>query len=75
MVPLYAARVCDLKQGDFVVVECICGHNALAKHSANFPRTRVPPGRETTTGSADNQPKYTRKEITTPLAQIKCLPR
>ena len=29
MVPLYAARVRDLKSGDFVVVNCACGHEAL----------------------------------------------
>ena len=29
MVPLYAARVQDLKTGDFVVVNCACGHEAL----------------------------------------------
>ena len=35
MVPLYAARVCDLKPGDFVVVECgACGHDGLIHPSA-----------------------------------------
>jgi hypothetical protein len=29
MVPLYAARVGDLKPGDFVIVECACGHSGL----------------------------------------------
>jgi hypothetical protein len=30
MVPRYAARVSDLKPGDFVVVECgACGHDGL----------------------------------------------
>jgi hypothetical protein len=29
MVPLYAARVCDLQTGDFVRVECACGHEEL----------------------------------------------
>jgi len=30
MVPLYAARVCDLQTGDFVRVECAaCGHDGL----------------------------------------------
>jgi hypothetical protein len=30
MVPLYAARVSDLKPGDFVKIECIaCGHEVL----------------------------------------------
>ena len=35
MVPLYAARVSDLKPGDFVVVECgDCGHDGLIHPSA-----------------------------------------
>jgi hypothetical protein len=35
MVPLYAARVCDLKPGDFVVVDCGgCGHDGLIHPSA-----------------------------------------
>ena len=35
MVLLYAARVCDLKPGDFVVVDCGgCGHNGLIHPSA-----------------------------------------
>jgi hypothetical protein len=29
MVPLYAARVSDLGKGDFVIVECGCGHSGL----------------------------------------------
>jgi hypothetical protein len=29
MVPLYAARVSDLGPGDFVQVECPCGHTKL----------------------------------------------
>ena len=29
MVPLYAARVSDLQPGDFVRVECVCGHEEL----------------------------------------------
>jgi hypothetical protein len=29
MVPLYAARVSDLGPGDFVQVECSCGHTEL----------------------------------------------
>ena len=29
MVPLYAARVCDLRPGDFVRVECACGHDEM----------------------------------------------
>jgi hypothetical protein len=35
MVPLYAARVFDLKPGDFVVVDCGgCGHDGLIHPSA-----------------------------------------
>ena len=29
MVPLYATRVSDLGSGDFVQVECPCGHSEL----------------------------------------------
>jgi hypothetical protein len=29
MVPLYAARVSDLVRGDFVRVECACGHDEI----------------------------------------------
>lgn len=29
MVPLYAARVGDLGAGDFVQIECTCGHTTL----------------------------------------------
>jgi hypothetical protein len=29
MVPLYAARVSDLRPGDFVRVECVCGHDEM----------------------------------------------
>ncbi len=29
MVPLYAARVSDLGPGDFVHVECVCGHDLM----------------------------------------------
>ncbi len=37
MVPLYAARVGDLKPGDFVQVECgVCGHDGLI-HPAALP--------------------------------------
>jgi hypothetical protein len=37
MVPLYSARVGDLRPGDFVVVECgACGHDALI-HPAALP--------------------------------------
>jgi hypothetical protein len=75
MVPQCAASICDLKQGDFVVVECACGHKGLAEHSENAPRTRVRDSRETTTGGSDHQSKSTRKGNETPLAQIKCLLR
>lgn len=35
MVPLYSARIDDLRSGDFVVVECgACGHDALIHPSA-----------------------------------------
>ncbi len=34
MVPLYAARVSDLKPGDFVLVQCACGHDGLIHPSA-----------------------------------------
>jgi hypothetical protein len=37
MQPLYAARVTDLKPGDFVIVECVsCGHDWLI-HPAALP--------------------------------------
>jgi hypothetical protein len=37
MLPLYAARVSDLKSGDFAIVECAsCGHDGLI-HSAALP--------------------------------------
>jgi hypothetical protein len=34
VVPLYAARIEDLRLGDFVVVECACGHSGLIHPSA-----------------------------------------
>ena len=35
MLPLYAARVSDLKPGDFMIVECTsCGHDGLINPSA-----------------------------------------
>ena len=35
MVPLYAARVSDLKSGDLVLIECgACGYNGLIHPSA-----------------------------------------
>ena len=37
MLPLYSARVSDLKPGDFVMVECAsCGHDGLI-HPAALP--------------------------------------
>jgi hypothetical protein len=35
MLPLYSARVSDLKPGDFVIVECAsCGHEGLMHPAA-----------------------------------------
>lgn len=31
---MYAARVCDLRPGDFVRIECICGHDEMIPASA-----------------------------------------
>jgi hypothetical protein len=42
VVPLYAARVCDLKPGDFVVIECECGHDGLI-HPAALPTLGLQP--------------------------------
>jgi hypothetical protein len=37
MLPLYSARISDLKAGDFVMVECAsCGHDGLI-HLAALP--------------------------------------
>jgi hypothetical protein len=47
MIPLYAARVSDLKPGDFVGVECVCGHDemipavALAQGLRLWPDERI----------------------------------
>jgi hypothetical protein len=44
MVPLYAARIEDLGQGDFVKVECAtCGHDELIPASALLQGLRLPP--------------------------------
>jgi hypothetical protein len=43
MLPLYAARVTDLKPGDFVIVECAsCGHDGLI-HPAALPSLGLGP--------------------------------
>jgi hypothetical protein len=34
VVPLYAARVSDLRPGDFVQVECACGHDGVIHPAA-----------------------------------------
>jgi hypothetical protein len=43
MVPLYAARVSDLGPGDFLRVECACGHDALIHPSAPTQSLRLRP--------------------------------
>jgi hypothetical protein len=44
MVPLYAARVQDLKTGDFVVVECgACGHATAIPPSSLVHGLRLVP--------------------------------
>jgi hypothetical protein len=43
MVPLYAARVSDLGPGDFVGVECICGHDAMMPASTRAQGLRLGP--------------------------------
>jgi hypothetical protein len=42
MVPFYAARVQDLKAGDFVVVNCACGHEAMI-HPVMLPSLGLKP--------------------------------
>jgi hypothetical protein len=42
MVPLYAARVEDLKTGDFVVLNCAYGHEALI-HPVMLPSLGLKP--------------------------------
>ena len=43
MQPLYSARIGDLGPGDFVKVECACGHDALIPHSGLQQGLRLPP--------------------------------
>jgi hypothetical protein len=43
MLPLYSARVSDLKQGDLVIIECAsCGHDGLI-HPAALPSLGLGP--------------------------------
>lgn len=43
MVPLYAARVSDLGPGDFLRVECVCGHEMLIPHASLLHGLRLRP--------------------------------
>jgi len=44
MVPLYAARIEDLKPGDFVMVECgACGHTVALPHNGLVHGLRLQP--------------------------------
>jgi hypothetical protein len=43
MRPLYDARIQDLGPGDFVKVECICGHSELIPSSGLQQGLRLPP--------------------------------
>jgi hypothetical protein len=43
MVPLYAARVSDLEAGDFINVECVCGHDGLIPAAALTQGLRLRP--------------------------------
>lgn len=43
MVPLYAARVSDLGPGDFVRVECVCGHDEIVPASNLVQGLRLGP--------------------------------
>jgi hypothetical protein len=43
MVPFYAARVSDLGTGDFVRVECACGHQELIPAMALTQGLRLSP--------------------------------
>jgi hypothetical protein len=43
VVPLYAARVSDLKPGDFVQVECVCGHDEMIPAAALTQGLRLRP--------------------------------
>ena len=40
---LYEARIGDLGPGDFVKVECVCGHSELIPHSGLQQGVRLPP--------------------------------
>jgi hypothetical protein len=42
MRPLYDARIKDLAPGDFVKVECICGHSELIPSSGLQQGLRLP---------------------------------
>lgn len=41
--PFYAARLEDLGPGDFVRVECACGHEALLPGSGLIQGMKLPP--------------------------------
>ena len=43
MRPLYEARIRDLGPGDFVKVECVCGHSELIPSSGLQQGLRLPP--------------------------------
>jgi hypothetical protein len=43
MVPLYAARVSDLGPGDFLRLECACGHETLIPASSLLHGLRLAP--------------------------------
>ena len=43
MRPLYDARIGDLGPGDFVKVECVCGHSVLVPPSGLQQGLRLPP--------------------------------
>jgi len=43
MVPLYAARVSDLGPGDFIRVECVCGHDEMIPANGFAQRLRLEP--------------------------------
>jgi hypothetical protein len=43
MRPLYDARIGDLGSGDFVHVECVCGHDMLVPPSGLLLGLRLPP--------------------------------
>ncbi len=43
MRPLYDARIGDLGPGDFVKVECVCGHDELIPPAGLLHGLRLPP--------------------------------